>query len=69
MKQVRNTHSGVLSWFPDNPAAWLVKIGKCEYVQEQPDQPIEQEETEKEAKHVAVIKPAKKQPAKVATGD
>lgn len=69
MKQVRNTNSGVISWFPDNQADWLVRIGRCEYYQEQPDQPIEQEENEKEAKHVAVIKPAKKQPAKVATGD
>lgn len=65
MKQVQNKRSGIKSWFPDNQAAWLVKIGKCEYYQEPP----EQEETEKEAKHVAVIKPAKKQPAKVAAGD
>lgn len=69
MKQVQNKRSGIKSWFPDNQAAWLVKIGKCEYVQEQPDQPIEQDEPEKEAKHVAVIKPAKKQPAKIAAGD
>lgn len=34
MLKVRNKHTGIETWYPDNQAHWLVRIGKCELVQD-----------------------------------
>lgn len=61
MLKVRNKHTGVETWYPDNQAHWLVKIGKCEIVEHNPKKTYQTKVLKAESEDVA-IQPKSKKP-------
>lgn len=61
MLKVRNKHSGVETWYPDNQANWLIKIGKCELAEDKSKKTYHTKVLKAESEDVA-IQPKSKKP-------